>query len=94
MHAGDEGTRAAYLWLQDKAANAPADLNNSNTGAGYYSSQHANDPSWDPLWANLEIYVQLARDSWRTQRWQDKIALWFKPDELVQFSPTDAAWVG
>lgn len=49
VHAGDEGTRAAYLWLQDKAANAPADLNNSNTGAGYYSSQHANDPSWDPV---------------------------------------------
>ncbi|MFO0970641.1 MAG: nucleoside-diphosphate kinase [Gemmataceae bacterium] len=23
-----------------------------------------------------------------------EIALWFKPDELVQFSPTDAAWVG
>ncbi len=49
VHAGDEGTRVAYLWLQDKAANAPADLNSSNTGVGYYSSQHANDPSWNPV---------------------------------------------
>lgn len=49
VHAGDEGVRAAYVWLQDKAANAPADLNSTNTGAGYYSSQHANDPSWDPV---------------------------------------------
>lgn len=49
VHAGDEGTRAAYVWLQDKAANAPADLNSSNTGVGYYSSQHANDPAWDPV---------------------------------------------
>jgi len=49
VHAGDEGVRAAYLWLQDKAANTPADLNNTNTGAGYYSSQHANDPGWNPV---------------------------------------------
>lgn len=49
VHAADEGTRAAYVWLQDKAANAPADLNNTNTGAGYYSSQHANDPGWNPV---------------------------------------------
>jgi len=49
VHAADEGTRAAYVWLQDKAASAPADLNNTNTGAGYYSSQHANDPGWNPV---------------------------------------------
>lgn len=35
--------------------------------------------SWDPVWANLEVYVHLARSSWRTRRWQDKLALWFKP---------------
>jgi Tfp pilus assembly protein PilX len=49
VHAADEGVRAAYFWLQNKAINAPADLNNTNTGAGYYSSQHANDPSWNPV---------------------------------------------
>lgn len=35
--------------------------------------------SWDPLWANLEVYWALARESWRTPRWGDKLALWFKP---------------
>ncbi len=35
--------------------------------------------SWDPLWANLEVYAALARDSWRTRRWGDKLRVWFKP---------------
>jgi sterol desaturase/sphingolipid hydroxylase (fatty acid hydroxylase superfamily) len=33
--------------------------------------------SWDPLWANLEVYADLARRSWRTPRWRDKFAVWF-----------------
>ena len=35
--------------------------------------------SWDPLWANAEVYVQLAQDSWRTRNWLDKVRVWFKP---------------
>ncbi len=35
--------------------------------------------SWDPLWANLEVYADLARKSWRTPRWRDKFAIWFMP---------------
>jgi hypothetical protein len=35
--------------------------------------------SWDPLWANLEVYAGLAATAWRTPRWRDKLALWFKP---------------
>jgi alkylglycerol monooxygenase len=35
--------------------------------------------SWDPVWANLEVYWALARMSWRTQNWGDKIRVWFKP---------------
>jgi alkylglycerol monooxygenase len=35
--------------------------------------------SWDPLWANLEVYWALAKDSWRTPRWGDKVRVWFKP---------------
>ncbi len=35
--------------------------------------------SWNPLWANLEVYVALARDAWRTRRWTDKLRVWFKP---------------
>jgi sterol desaturase/sphingolipid hydroxylase (fatty acid hydroxylase superfamily) len=33
--------------------------------------------SWNPLWANLHTYVELARDSWRAQRWSDKLRVWF-----------------
>ena len=35
--------------------------------------------SWDPVWANLQVYAALAHDSWRTRRWVDKILVWFKP---------------
>ncbi|MDO8286001.1 MAG: lysoplasmalogenase family protein [Rhodoferax sp.] len=35
--------------------------------------------SWDPLWANLEVYATLARESWRTPDWGDKLRIWFKP---------------
>ncbi len=35
--------------------------------------------SWDPLWANLEVYTQLAQDSWRARSWRDKVLVWIKP---------------
>ncbi|MGJ7508179.1 lysoplasmalogenase family protein [Variovorax sp. GT1P44] len=35
--------------------------------------------SWDPVWANAEVYWSLARDSWRTRRWRDKLRIWFNP---------------
>ncbi|WP_438865170.1 sterol desaturase family protein [Neptunicella sp.] len=35
--------------------------------------------SWNPLWANIHVYTQLAKDSFHTQSWKDKIAIWFKP---------------
>ncbi len=35
--------------------------------------------SWDPLWANGEVYWGLLRDSWHTRRWADKLRVWFKP---------------
>lgn len=35
--------------------------------------------SWDPLWANTEVYWGLLKDSWRTRRWADKLRVWFKP---------------
>ncbi len=35
--------------------------------------------SWDPLWANAEVYWQLLQDSWRARNWADKIRVWFKP---------------
>jgi alkylglycerol monooxygenase len=35
--------------------------------------------SWDPLWANVEVYWALALESWATRRWADKLRVWFKP---------------
>ena len=59
--------------------------------------------SWDPLWANVQVYAELAHDSWHAKRWQDKLMVWLrhpgwrpadvaarfpKPDfNLQQFTP-------
>ena len=34
--------------------------------------------SWDPVWANLEVYADLAGKSWRAPRWSDKWRVWLK----------------
>jgi type IV pilus assembly protein PilX len=59
VHAGDEGIRAAYLWIQGKATVSPASLNSSDLGAGYYSNQHADDPNWNPVtsWPGSGTYT-------------------------------------
>jgi alkylglycerol monooxygenase len=51
--------------------------------------------SWDPLWANLEVYWGLAKDSWRTARWKDKLLIWLKPpgwqpEDLKKLHPKPA----
>ncbi|MEP6899355.1 MAG: sterol desaturase family protein [Rhodanobacter sp.] len=35
--------------------------------------------SWNPLWANVEVYWSTARDAWHARHWRDKLLLWFKP---------------
>ena len=35
--------------------------------------------SWNPLWANLEVYAALTQDSWHAASWADKLRVWFKP---------------
>jgi len=47
--------------------------------------------SWNPLWANLEVYAALARDAWRAQRWRDRLQVWVRPPG---WRPADvaAAW--
>ena len=35
--------------------------------------------SWDPVWANAEVYWALAQDAWRAPRWSDKLRVWLKP---------------
>ncbi|SEA11220.1 MULTISPECIES: lysoplasmalogenase family protein [Acidovorax] len=35
--------------------------------------------SWDPVWANAQVYAGLAHDSWHARRWGDKLRVWLKP---------------
>ena len=35
--------------------------------------------SFNPLWANLQVYRELWLDSWRTRSWADKLRVWIKP---------------
>lgn len=30
------------------------------------------------MWANLQYYAELAKDSWRAANWGDKLRVWFK----------------
>ncbi|WP_339901511.1 sterol desaturase family protein [Paraglaciecola polaris] len=33
--------------------------------------------SWNPIYANIHVYQQLIKDSWRTKSWSDKLRVWF-----------------
>lgn len=35
--------------------------------------------SWNPLWANAEVYWAAATDMWHARRWRDKVLIWIKP---------------
>jgi alkylglycerol monooxygenase len=47
--------------------------------------------SWDPLWANIEVYTDLARKSWNADRWRDKLAVWLMPPGWQPALAGDAA---
>ncbi|KPA89610.1 sterol desaturase [Pseudomonas asplenii] len=44
--------------------------------------------SWNPLWANLQFYAQLAADARRAERYRDKLRIWFMP---TGWRPADVA---
>ena len=56
---------------------------------GSYAAEDETEPcvygtrtplrSWNPLWANLQVYADLAKDSWRATAWTDKLRVWLKP---------------
>ena len=51
--------------------------------------------SWDPLWANAQVYASLARDSWHARSWADKLRVWLKrpgwqPADVAQRFPKPA----
>jgi hypothetical protein len=44
--------------------------------------------SWNPVWANLEVYKAIWLVTWRAKRWRDKVWVWFaKPG----WCPSDVA---
>jgi hypothetical protein len=48
--------------------------------------------SFNPLWANIDTYAALARDSWHAARWPDKLKVWLKhpgwrPADVAQKFP-------
>jgi sterol desaturase/sphingolipid hydroxylase (fatty acid hydroxylase superfamily) len=56
---------------------------------GTFVEEDDNDPpvygtrsplrSWNPLWANAEVYWATLKDAWHARRWRDKLLVWFKP---------------
>ncbi|HWJ05113.1 MAG TPA: sterol desaturase family protein [Steroidobacteraceae bacterium] len=48
--------------------------------------------SWDPLWANLEVYADLARKSRHADRWRDKLLVWFRPPGWQPAYANGAVW--
>jgi hypothetical protein len=48
--------------------------------------------SWNPVKALTHIYVDMARDSWHTANWRDKLRVWFsrtgwRPDDVAERFP-------
>ena len=33
--------------------------------------------SWNPVWANIEVFISMFKDSYYTKNWKDKIKVWF-----------------
>jgi sterol desaturase/sphingolipid hydroxylase (fatty acid hydroxylase superfamily) len=48
--------------------------------------------SWDPLWANLEVYADLARKSWYAGRWRDRLLVWLKPPGWQPATASGPPW--
>ena len=56
---------------------------------GSFVEEDDNDPpvygtrsplrSWNPLWANAEVYWKAAVDAWHAERWRDKLRVWLEP---------------
>ena len=44
--------------------------------------------SWNPVWANLQVYRDLWLDSWRAGAWGDKLRVWLRPPG---WQPADVA---
>jgi len=48
--------------------------------------------SWNPFWANIEVFVSMIKDSYHTKKWQNKIKIWFaktnwRPEDVEEKFP-------
>ncbi len=48
--------------------------------------------SFNPFWANIEVFYQMILDSYRTKRFRDKVRVWFsppawRPDDVAEKYP-------
>ncbi len=53
--------------------------------------------SWNPVWANVHVFADIARNAMRTERWRDKWRVvfghpGFLPADLARVSPPKRAW--
>ena len=49
--------------------------------------------SWNPIWANIEVFYNMLLDSVRTKKWSDKIKVWYaptywRPDDVAEEYPS------
>jgi len=69
---------------------------------GSYQEELEDDPpiygirgalqSWNPLWANVQVYTRLWQDCWHTKNWWHKLTIWFRrtgwrPPDVVERYP-------
>lgn len=55
--------------------------------------------SWNPVWANVEVYRAILQDAWRARRWRDKLRIWFmrpgwKPADVAERFPSGPFDIG
>ena len=48
--------------------------------------------SWNPFWANIEVFVSMIKDSYHTKKWKNKIKIWFantnwRPEDVEEKFP-------
>ncbi len=65
---------------------------------GTFADERADEPvvfgvrkpllNWNPFWANIQVYDYLLFDAIRTDRWADKIGIWFR---RTGWRPADVA---
>jgi sterol desaturase/sphingolipid hydroxylase (fatty acid hydroxylase superfamily) len=57
----------------------------------YYGITHALH-SWNPVWANLHVWVETIKLAIKTTSWKDKLTIWFKPPAWIPEDLSPEKW--